>query len=493
MTARRKESAPLHVNLDAEAAVLGSIALAANVLPDVLQILAPCDFWSPAHRTMFEAMTHLARAGTPIDSVTLYDELHRGGNLDRVGGPEFIARIVEAVPSPANAIHYARAVHEQSTARAGCALAERLKVELGALNGSTAWSTVADIARDLGKLSEPHDNDTEDALDLLRNPPLSPLNILDTPGLIDAGEIHIIGGQPSSGKSILGINLASAVAGGQPFWHLREQPTEPMPVLLVLAEYTRYRAFQRLCNPLTSYQVKPRFVHLMTREKLINPRMDLADGGASAARLASRVRRHGAKLILIDSLSEVSSADENNRVEMMRVVWSLRQIADEGCAVVCIHHERKPAPGQKGKGEPSIADMRGTTAIPAALASSIQCRKEQTDGPGKSFFGTWTKTNYAAPAVPQFRFTLDAPNSCMISDIEPCEASSSRGPAKTDDEVIQAVQNAGGKDVMIGAIAKALGVSEKTTRVYLSGMVARMVIPPPAKGPRGVQLWNLHP
>lgn len=489
MAEPRPESVPPpHVNYEAEIATLGSVMLGPEYLNQVRQIVTPEDFYSPAARTCFAAILHLADRCTPLDTVTLHDELHRGGLLDRVGGPEYLARLIDVVPSPANAVHYAKAVHEQATARAGAALADRLKVELAGLNGSTAWSTIADIARQLGTLSEPNTAGAADVLDLLHEQPLPPLSLVDASGLLDVGELNMISGAPGSGKSLIGVNIACAVAAGTPFFHLREQPREPEPVLVVLAEYNRYRAFQRLANPVTTAGVKPGFLRRLTQEDL-NPRLDLADSGQSAARLTGLVRQHGIRLVLVDSLSEISSADENDRAGVMRVVWSLREVANAGCAVLCIHHNRKAMNGGKGSGDPELSDVRGSGALTAAFASVLSCVKDTSQERG-SFRAFWRKHNYAQPEVGAFRFVVEEPRSGVISKVEPFEAER-RGPAKTDEEVIEAVR-AEGPDAKIGAITKRLKVSEKTARTYLAGMVARMVIPPPAKGPNGVQLWNVQ-
>ena len=103
------EHQPPH-NLEAEEAVLGAVLTAGRLLAEVAALVEEADFYRPAHRTIWRAILRLADRGEPTDPVTLLGELDHAGELADVGGGPFIHTLVEAVPTVANAGHYAQLV-----------------------------------------------------------------------------------------------------------------------------------------------------------------------------------------------------------------------------------------------------------------------------------------------------------------------------------------------------------------------------------------------
>jgi hypothetical protein len=110
------EHTPPH-NLEAEEAVLGAVLAAGRLLPEVAGQLEEGDFYRPAHRAIWRAMLRLADRGEPTDPVTVLGELDASGELADVGGGPFLHTLVEAVPTVANAGHYARLVAEAARRR----------------------------------------------------------------------------------------------------------------------------------------------------------------------------------------------------------------------------------------------------------------------------------------------------------------------------------------------------------------------------------------
>ncbi len=104
-------------SLEAEMCVLGSMLLSERAVEQVLEMLTEPDFYRPAHREVFKAMLQLAQDSRAIDIVTVSDELTARGKLSFVGGPEYMIQLAESVPSPSNAVDYARIVSDKSTLR----------------------------------------------------------------------------------------------------------------------------------------------------------------------------------------------------------------------------------------------------------------------------------------------------------------------------------------------------------------------------------------
>jgi replicative DNA helicase len=83
-------------NLDAERAVLGAVLLEGReALPRVIEALRPSDFYTEAHRAVYETMLRLFDRGEPVDLITLQEELRRADQLDFAGGPAALALLVE--------------------------------------------------------------------------------------------------------------------------------------------------------------------------------------------------------------------------------------------------------------------------------------------------------------------------------------------------------------------------------------------------------------
>jgi hypothetical protein len=104
-------------NLEAEEAVLGAVLAAGRLLVEVAALIEEVDFHRPAHRSIWRAILRLADRGEPTDPVAVFGELQDTGGLADVGGAPFLHTLVQAVPTVANAGHYARLVAEAARRR----------------------------------------------------------------------------------------------------------------------------------------------------------------------------------------------------------------------------------------------------------------------------------------------------------------------------------------------------------------------------------------
>jgi replicative DNA helicase len=103
--------------LEGERAILGGLLIDNDALPKVMGTLSADDFYREAHRNVFKAVTDLFNRNEPVDWVTLTAALKEAGLLESVGGPAFLAELVDAVPSAANIEHYTRVVKEKAVLR----------------------------------------------------------------------------------------------------------------------------------------------------------------------------------------------------------------------------------------------------------------------------------------------------------------------------------------------------------------------------------------
>lgn len=114
---REKLARTIPHNIEAEQSVLGCNLIDDNVVLQIMNTLKVEDFYTEAHKTIFEAMRDIYNANKPIDYVTLTDELDKKGLLESVGGIDYITTLTNIVPSAANYKHYAEIVRRDSILR----------------------------------------------------------------------------------------------------------------------------------------------------------------------------------------------------------------------------------------------------------------------------------------------------------------------------------------------------------------------------------------
>jgi replicative DNA helicase len=104
-------------NLEAEEHVLGAMMLSPLAIVAVSAIVNAADFFRDSHGRIYRAALELWGAGTPVDAITLTQELEQRGELDQVGGRVRLHELSLIVPASANAAHYAQIVRDNSLLR----------------------------------------------------------------------------------------------------------------------------------------------------------------------------------------------------------------------------------------------------------------------------------------------------------------------------------------------------------------------------------------
>ena len=104
-------------NLEAEQAVLGGVFLRNSLFHSLVDIVSADDFYSPAHRTIFQAFEALYAQNAPIDLITVTEHLTKQQGLEGVGGAVYLAELADSPVSAANALHHATIVRDKAVAR----------------------------------------------------------------------------------------------------------------------------------------------------------------------------------------------------------------------------------------------------------------------------------------------------------------------------------------------------------------------------------------
>ena len=102
---------------EAEISVLGGMLIDRDAVARAVEHVNDSMFFREAHRRLFRAMARLFERGDAIDVVTLSEELKKTGELDGVGGLEYLAQLLDAVPTAANIEYHARIVREKALLR----------------------------------------------------------------------------------------------------------------------------------------------------------------------------------------------------------------------------------------------------------------------------------------------------------------------------------------------------------------------------------------
>ena len=104
-------------NIEAEQSVLGSMILDREAIVAATEILRSSDFYTEAHKEIYEAITDIFARDEPVDLITLSEELKKRNTLDSIGGIMYIANLSEGVSTTANIRYYCEIVEEKSILR----------------------------------------------------------------------------------------------------------------------------------------------------------------------------------------------------------------------------------------------------------------------------------------------------------------------------------------------------------------------------------------
>jgi len=102
---------------DVEEAVLGALMLEKDAYPTVCDIIKPETFYEPVNQKIYEAIQTLGAAQSPIDMLTVVEQLRLNGTLDSVGGTAYVAQLTMEVASAANVEFHARIVAQKYLSR----------------------------------------------------------------------------------------------------------------------------------------------------------------------------------------------------------------------------------------------------------------------------------------------------------------------------------------------------------------------------------------
>lgn len=345
-------------NDKAEVAVLGAMLLNADAASRALsQLNFPDAFYRQAHQLLFNAMLALNPKGDAgLDYVVLCSHLEKLGQLEQIGGLEYIQQLMDSVPTAAHIDHYVELVRECavlrriiatcSTAIMQCYESERPVEEL-----------LDEIERQVMEVSQMREVNDFHAIQPLVNDAVAYItsllqggqDILGVPtgyptldqamtGGLKPGMLFVLAARPSIGKTALALNMAANIAlndGGMPVGIFSLEMSAQQLVLRLISSHSRVNinrwayvddhpqgdmvAVKEACDQLRSSQI---YID-------DTGAIDILELRAKARRM---VEKHGVKVLFIDYLQLISiksgrtSSREN---DVARISGALKALAKE--------------------------------------------------------------------------------------------------------------------------------------------------------------------
>ncbi|KAB0668953.1 replicative DNA helicase [Oryzomonas sagensis] len=364
----------------AEMSVLGSIFLDNETVHTALSILSGDDFYREPHRKIFGAMVSLSDADSPIDAITLNDELRRRGDLEAVGGMAYILTLADYTPTAANCAYYCRIVKDRALNRRMITVGN----ELTALGYAEEPGAGELLESALMKLSVQQKNEPVAVTDLLRDANKRLQARHDRRGQVQGmsfgipaldniteglhrGDLVIIAGRPSMGKSALASNIAENICGATNDAGMifslemsRENIMDRMITSRGRINYTRMRSGQLHDTEWTKC--------VRAQEQISRMRLLIDDTPAISLReIRSKCRkqkRSGLDLVVVDYLQLMRMSEKNNRSqEVGECSRGLKQLARElDCAVVLLSQLSRAVENRPNK-KPTMSDLRDSGEI----------------------------------------------------------------------------------------------------------------------------------
>jgi replicative DNA helicase len=383
-----KDSEVLNVppqNIEAEESILSRILLEGTTLLEVVEILAPADFYRTSHQKIFAAMTDLFNRNEPIDTVTVANHLKESGQLEQVGGAAYLARLLD-VPPAVDAPHYAGIVHDKAVLRRliekSNAIAKRCFLEQGNADDIVdyAEASIFEVTEKKARqafypLSRLIDGNIDFLEEKQKNKSLvtgvpTGFTQLDnlTSGLQNS-DLIILAGRPSMGKTALALNIArnAAVDHGVPVAIFSlEMSKEQLSLRMLCAEAS-----------IDSSRLRSGFFSMEDWERVTDAAGVLSaapifiDDSASLSAMDVRAKARRLKmdknigLIIIDylQLMQGRAGAERRDLEISEISRGMKALAKEiGLPVIALSQLNRMLEQRTDK-RPRLSDLRESGAL----------------------------------------------------------------------------------------------------------------------------------
>ena len=403
-------------NLAAEKSILGGLMLAPEAWDEISDLLEAEDFYSPAHKLIYASISILGQKGQPSDLITISNHLVEQKKLDSVGGPSYLAEILDETPSTVNILAYAKIVREKSLLRrvihAGQGFVEKAfsqdfesldafldecesKIFAVAEQQSTGVLTPSSeiIKKSIEKL---------EALYALKGDltgiPSGFLELDQMSAGFQAGELVIVAARPSMGKTAFSLNilLHTALKAKKKIAYFSVEMSKEAVMTRLLGNEAQIPLSHMRTGQIRDYDW-PRLINaaatISEGSIFIDDSADLSpfDVRAKARRMKSK---HGLDMIIIDylQLMALKTKVESREREVSEISRTLKAISKElQIPVIALAQLNRGVEGRSNR-RPMLSDLRESGSIEQdADVIMMLYRKTTTIGIIQKFRG-WQKS-----------------------------------------------------------------------------------------------------
>jgi replicative DNA helicase len=379
-------------SLEAEQSVLGGLMLDNDAADKIGDVLGADDFYSDAHRIIYRHVTQLIADGRPADVVTVSEALASTQKLDYVGGLAYLGALAQNVPTAANIRHYANIVRERSILRQLAATATDIaesafnplgrsakmvldEAEAKVLHIAEQGSRGSQNFQEIGKLLA----GVVDRIETLYNRD-DPSDVTGVPtGFADLdrmtsgfqpGDLIVVAGRPSMGKTALALNIGENVAlnTGMPVAVFSMEMGAAQLALRMIGSVGKLDQHKLRTGRLAAEdwdKLSTALGRLNDAPILIDetPALNAIEVRSRARRLMKQYGKLG--LVIVDylQLMQATSQGENRATEISEISRSMKSLAKELSVPVVALSQLNRSLEQRPNKRPVMSDLRESGAI----------------------------------------------------------------------------------------------------------------------------------
>jgi replicative DNA helicase len=375
----------LPASIEAERAILGAILLNDECLVQLSEALTPDDFYSPAHKTMYQAILSLSQRQKRIDIVTLQDDLAKNNQLETVGGVVYLLSLQEDIPALGLIEQHATIVKEKATLRELIRSASGIITQCYAQNDGYIDNVLDDVEQTIFQITNKRTQTSFAQLNIWLKKTFQHLSDIksNSKGItgipsgyrkldtmtsgFQKGDFIVLAARPSMGKTALALSIAaSAAAHGTVGFFSLEMTAEQLSLRLLSSESGISHHNIRNADMTSDEWIEITGVAARLYEMKLfiddTAMLSLIDLRKKARRLKIE---HNLQFLVIDYLQLIYSTKkhENRNQEVSEISRSLKALAKElDIPIIALSQLSRAVEGRMDK-RPMLSDLRESGAI----------------------------------------------------------------------------------------------------------------------------------
>ena len=395
--------------------MLGSLMLDNEKWDDVNTVVKAEDFYHKNHQVIFKAMTELMNASNPLDVVTVSEKLSDEENFPKDIGIAYLSRLVENTPGVANLLTYARIVRDNSVLRSLINGSNHILESAYHPGGLSTEEVLNEAEKLILEISEGHDsrrkefttieNMLPDVMDRINELQESSSGITGVPtgfkeidrltSGLQRGDLIVVAGRPSMGKTSLALNIAEYVG-----------VNEKQPVGIFSLEMSGQQLTMRLLSSVSSVDSNrirtgrlkdsdwPRINGAV--ETLENvPIVVDESSGLNVNELRSRSRKMQSMygkmgMIVVDYLQLMHGVEnvDNRATEISGITRNMKILAQELDVPIMVLSQLNRSIETRTEKRPKLSDLRESGAIEQDADVILFIHRDEVSDPGSEEKGT---------------------------------------------------------------------------------------------------------